>query len=329
MRAAYLLLAGCALVALAVEGAARLAFDHVSKIQRRTVDEYSLARAMGNESPSQHTHVLMVGNSLLEEDVKFDRLRDALGARWQTRRFVIENTFYLDWYYALKRLFDEGARPDIVVLTLSTRQWTRSEIRGDYSAYYMMNTGDLPDVIRDLDFNATQAANLLVANRSKFWAARAEMRNFVLGHLMPDLEALMHLANAADPNPLVDDDVESVVRGRMARLKTLAEAHGAQLIFLLPPVIEPGGADGANGFLRAARASGVPTLRPVLAGTLGLDLYRDAGHHLNPVGASLFTERLIPVLRDELTSLIPHDVDRRADAVGARLVSETDAPGRR
>ena len=79
MRAAYLLLAGCALVALAVEGAARLAFDHVSKIQRRTVDEYWLARTMGNDPPSQHKHVLMVGNSLLDEDVKFDRLRDALG----------------------------------------------------------------------------------------------------------------------------------------------------------------------------------------------------------------------------------------------------------
>ena len=37
-----------------------------------------------------------------------------------------------------------------------------------------------------------------------------------------------------------------------------------------------------------------------------------------------YAERLIPELRDELTSLLSRDVDKRADALGARLVSETD-----
>ena len=65
------------------------------------------------------THVLVVGNSLLDEDVRFDRLHDALAARWDARRFVVEQTFYYDWYYGLKRLYREGARPDVVVLMLS------------------------------------------------------------------------------------------------------------------------------------------------------------------------------------------------------------------
>jgi hypothetical protein len=314
IRATLLLLAGCGMVAVFVEGVARVALDRVSKIQRRTADEYSLARTIGS-GPAGQKRVLVVGNSLLDEDVRFDDVRSALGEPWQARRFVIENTFYLDWYYGLKRLFSEGAHPDVVVLTLSTRQWMRRDIRGDYSSYYLINTGDLPAVIRDLDLNATEAASLAVANVSKFWAARAEIRNFVLGHLMPDLGRLMQLSNAADPHQLTDDEVESVVRGRIARVKALTDAHGAQLILLLPPVLEPGGTDGASGFFQAARAVGVPTLRPLAAGVLGLPFYRDAGHHLNPAGASIFTSKLIPVLRNQLAALPTAPGANRSDAV--------------
>jgi hypothetical protein len=139
----------------------------------------------------------------------------------------------------------------------------------------------------------------------------------------------MHLSNMADRHQLIDDEVESVVHGRIARLKALADAHDAQLIFLLPPVLEPGGTDGANGFLRAARAVSVATLRPIPAGTLGLPFYRDAGHHLNPVGASLFTEKLIPILRDQFTSMVTRGVDKRAEVMGARPVAPSDSPGQR
>jgi hypothetical protein len=61
-RAAWLLLAGCALIAVAAEGAARFALDRVSKIQRRTADEYRLARTIGADECGRK-HVLLVGNS--------------------------------------------------------------------------------------------------------------------------------------------------------------------------------------------------------------------------------------------------------------------------
>ena len=38
-------------------------------------------------------------------------------------------------------------------------------------------------------------------------------------------------------------------------------------------------------------------VRPVVSGTFGLNLYRDAGFHLNPDGAASFTEQLIPALQ--------------------------------
>src|SRR5438552_6110208 len=115
-RAAWLLLAGCAVVALGAEAAARIALDRISKIQHRTMDEYRLARAIGTESPGGRPSVLIVGNSLLDEGVRFERVRDGLRQEWDARRFVVENTSYYDWYYGLKRLFREGARPDIVIV---------------------------------------------------------------------------------------------------------------------------------------------------------------------------------------------------------------------
>ena len=213
---------------------------------------------------------------------------------WDARRFVVEQTFYYDWYYGLKRLFREGARPDVVVLMLSTRQWLRTETRGDYSAYYLMGTRDLPEAVRDLNLNATQAANLAFANVSKFWGARAEMRNFLIGHVMPDLGRLMAFSSTADPRrsrrcrrtgrPRADCEAERV-----------GQRHGGRLLIVLPVLAEP--QDGSAGFMRAAQAQHVSALRPVPSGTFGLHLYRDAGFHLNPEGAAAFTDQLIPALR--------------------------------
>ena len=294
-RATWLLLAGCLAVVFGVEAAARLAFDRASKIQRRMADEYRMARTIGSGPPAGRTHVLFVGNSLLDEDVRFDRLQDAVAPQWDARRFVVEQTFYYDWYYGLKRLFAEGARPDIVVLMLSTRQWVRTEMRGDYSAYYLLSTRDLADAARDLNLSATQASSLAFANFSKFWAARAEMRNFVIGHLMPDLGRLMGFSSVADLTPVEDDAVALSVSERLARLNALVSSRGARLVIVLPAIANI--QDGSAGFMRAARELNVTAVQPVASGTYGLHLYRDAGFHLNPEGAASFTEQLIPALR--------------------------------
>src|SRR5882672_9406632 len=93
-RAAALLLAGCAVVALAVEVVARVGFDRASKIQRRMADEYRIARAIGRDQARARKHVLLIGNSLLQEDVLFDDVQSELGANWDARRFVVEQTYY-------------------------------------------------------------------------------------------------------------------------------------------------------------------------------------------------------------------------------------------
>src|SRR5512146_1776404 len=98
VRAIWMLLAGCALVALGIEGVARVGLDRVSKIQRRTVTEYALACRIGHEHDGR-VHVLVVGNSLLDEGVHFGMVHDRLLPEWDAQRFVVEQTAYYDWLY--------------------------------------------------------------------------------------------------------------------------------------------------------------------------------------------------------------------------------------
>jgi hypothetical protein len=50
--------------------------------------------------------------------------------------FPIENTWFLDWYFGLDRLFSEGARPAIIALCL-TRQLIGYATDGEYFARYV------------------------------------------------------------------------------------------------------------------------------------------------------------------------------------------------
>jgi hypothetical protein len=297
-RATWALAIGCLGVAIAVEAAARIGLDRASRIQRRMVDEYRSARAIGQDG-KPGPHILVVGNSLLDEGVQFERLRGALEPRYDTRRYMVEQTVYYDWLYGLKRLFREGARPEFVVVMLGTGHWLSPNIRGDYSAQYMMSTIDLPLVARDLGMHPTQATDLFFAGISKFWGARVEMRTFVLGHLMPDFGRLMNATSAVDRRPMVDADIAPVLSDRIARMRTVTDQYGSQLVLLVPPLLNPD--DGSAALMTAASEHRVPVVRPVRSGSFGSELYRD-GFHLNEVGAEAFTTRLIPVLEHQLAT---------------------------
>ena len=309
--AAWLLLAGCVLIAVGVEGVARVALDRSSRIQRRMVQEYLGARSIGAEADAR-THVLVVGNSLLDEGIAFDQLQAAL-PDFDTRRFVVEQTFYYDWYYGLKRLYSEGARPDVVVVMLGVGHWVANSIRGDYSAQYLFNGSDVPRLARDMGMHPTAATSLYLASLSKFWGARAEMRNFIIGHTMPDFGRLMTFTMPIDRRRIVDAEVDDALGGRLERLKALLAEHGSRLVVVVPPMLNA--EDGAAGLMQAADRIGIPVLRPVTSGAFGQELYRDAGFHLNPRGAATFTERLIPALRVEL------------EAVDERRTAATRLPG--
>jgi len=223
-----------------------------------------------------------------------------MAPHWDARRFVVEQTYYNDWYYGLRRLFQEGARPDVVVIVLTARQWIRDDTRGDYSAQYLMTVPDAAAASIALHMHPTQASSFVLASASRFWGARAEIRNFILGRAMPDLPALMNMSSAIYPGGIENARVEEIATARFERCRDLAAAYGAHVVALLPPVLEPD--DGSPGLLRAGTRARVTVLVPVASGSYPETLYRDAGFHLNAAGARAFTDalaRTLPVRLDQ------------------------------
>jgi hypothetical protein len=298
-RAIWLLLAGCLLIACAAEATARLGFHRASKAQRRFVGEYARARTLGAGTRRANA-VLVIGNSLLLEGVRFERLQQTLSPEWQAERLALERTAYYDWYYGLKRLLEEGARPNAVIVVMTARQWAENEFRGDFSSHYLLRARDLPALSRDLHWSSTELAGSFVAHVSEFWAERAELRNFVLKYLVPDIERLTNVFTSRPQlGPLRADHIEPLLRDRIAKLRDLVEAHGARLVLVVPPTPPVPDNDGWLGVVRASRALHVSMVEPLPPDAFSLQDYRD-GFHLNDAGAERYTSLLVPELQQLL-----------------------------
>jgi hypothetical protein len=300
LGAATALLGGCLAIGSMAEGVVRVGFDRISRTQRRMVLEHE--EALAPRPPAPRQSVLFVGNSLLLEGVEFDVVHASLAPKWDARRFVVEQTAFNDWYYGLRRLFEEGARPDLVVITLTPGQWIGDELRGDYSAHYMMTAGDAARAAVALQMRPTQAASFVLASLSHFWATRVEVRNVLLGRLMPELADLMDYSSVVDRTPLRDDAVERVAYERIARCRDLAVRYGAHVAALVPPVLAT--VDGAAALARAGKRARVHVLAQVASGSYPPDFYRDAGYHLNARGAHAFTQALTRSLDVELRAAL-------------------------
>ena len=296
--ASAVLLAGCATICATAELVVRFNLDAVSKIQRRTAAEYRLATSA--TTPAARHIALFLGNSLLDEGVRFDTVKSRLAPDWEARRFVVEQTAYHDWYYALRRLFADGARADTIVIMMSPLHWIHDGMRGDYSAYYLMTDSDA--VMYATRMHPTAGTGFMLAAVSNFWGARVEIRNFVLGRILPRFGELMSATSIVDRSILKDDDVERIATGRLEDLRVLAAAYDARLVVMVPPVIEPN--DGSEGLARAARRTGLAVFAPVRSGTYPASLYRDGGFHLNAIGATRFTDELLDPLRAVLDQTI-------------------------
>ena len=89
---------------LVVELGVRFGLARLSAIERRTETEQKAAFALGGEALAHRT-VLLAGNSLPLEDIDLPSLKSAMGADFKTARYVVEQTYYLDWYYGLRSLY--------------------------------------------------------------------------------------------------------------------------------------------------------------------------------------------------------------------------------
>lgn len=293
-RAIVALILTIACVMLSAEIVTRYAFPRMSRIELRIHSDEREVRTIPALASDSRPAILLAGNSLLLRGLDYPRVRTELAPDAHVVRYVIENTEYLDWYYGLHHLFASGIRPRMVVLCLNLGQTVSPQTLGDYSARHLFGLSELLPVAHDAGMSATQTSGLVLAHWSAFYASRATMRNFILNKSAPGYAAAMHTLADNIKSPLPpDEELLRVARARLHAIDLLCRQSGVELVLLIPPSMA-----GRNEILAsAADLEKVSFDYPFPTGTLGAELFRPDGAHLNEQGAVQFTAALTAKLR--------------------------------
>jgi hypothetical protein len=309
-RAIAVLLLGLSLYWTALELATGVGFARISRIQRRVETDLRAARSLRPTVDRDAVSVLLVGNSLLLKGVDRALLKDRLAPEYVTALLPIENTQYADWYFGFRRLFEEGARPSVLVLCLSTRQMISRSTDGEYFAHFLMLQHDLFAVKRESQLDNTLTSVYFFANHSEWLGNRAQIRNWLLQEVIPGVDRLASFFPAKPAPMLASNEVVSRVLPHLNALDQFCRQRGVRLVVVVPPTISE---DASAEVKEAAARAGMPVLVPFRPGELSRREFSDA-LHLNPRGAARFTERLASDLRQTLKNLrFPADSPTSAD----------------
>jgi len=279
----------CAILMIAIEISSIYLLKHDSLTYARVSRQYDEAVKTRPAGPGEPPCVLMVGNSLLLQGVKVDRLQALTSASMRIFPVFLEATGYYDWLYGLRRLFRQGARPQVVVVGVGVNYFLENGVRQDYAPMLFFDARDTLAVASDLQLDRTATSNLLLAHSSTFWDTRSAIRTQILRRVVPHIEELFLLVN---PRPAAPEgrEFEEIAIPRLRRLRELCEAHGAKLILLVPPTLSSETA--VNQMAYAAHTAGVEISVPIDPTALSAKFYQPDGMHLNPEGAVLFTSAL-------------------------------------
>jgi hypothetical protein len=306
-----MLLLSLAAILVTLELGTRIGFRLLSKIESRTMMEARAARLVQPFEDGKPS-MLLVGNSLMLEDVDYPALKRQLAARASVSRFVIEQTYYYDWYFGIRRLFAEGARPKEIVLGIQPSVIPMNQIRGDYSAYYLISGHDLFDAARAMRYDLTQTSSLVFAHFSLFYAGRNNLRNFILNKVDPKYGELLHALVTTGAPVLMSAEAARISTERLSAINRLCQSHGTRFLYFVPPAL----GDGGESVIADIRNSGIAVLEPFKMNELSSSYFRD-GFHLNEHGASVLT----PKLAKELDSQLPQ-VSARTAANGAARANQ-------
>lgn len=287
------LLAGLAVILLGFELGSPLVLQHLSRTERRVEGELQAAKRLRPLTADGRPTVLLAGNSLLLEGVQLDRLHDSLASEYEVSRLGIEQTHYLDWYFGLRRMLQEGSRPSLIVLSLATDQLASRFTLGEQFAHRQMSTQDLPLAIRETKLDRTTASTYLFAHWSNWLADKGVIRQRVLILLVPNFRQLA--GRIADHGPHVNNPevLVGTARQRLPELRDLAQSYGVKIVLLVPPALH----EDHSGEIQALGAQvGVPVWVLSSPGEFPRTLYVD-GFHLNLQGSESFTSRLAEKIR--------------------------------
>lgn len=293
LRSAIISLCVCAVAFVALlEISTRASVYRISKnLSRIHQEEVAAAKIRGGEGDAQQ--VLLLGNSLLLNDVNMDDVKQALSPAQEVNRFSIQATTYYDWYFGIKGLLAKGASPDAVVLCFEPRHLILSGIRNDIFAHYLMSGSDLFDVGRSLRLNWSEIFELFLANQSTFYALRKELRQVLLGRLLPEFPNLTaRIARAPKPQP-DSRALRTLGKERLVAIQELLLGAKSKLVLLMMPPVEP---DSLRVIETVGMEIGLTVLAPLAGNGITDADYQSDGYHLNDQGRDKFTKALLPLL---------------------------------
>lgn len=238
--------------------------------------------------------VLLIGSSVLL-GVDPAQLRQEV-PDWTVRRAVMVGTFYTDWEYSIRRLLEEGVKPDYLVLTPLPFQIYGDSFRGDYLPLHWLSRRDIHDLARSKDLGLTAESNLYFASYDSFFALRDEVRNAILGNLIPGHKVLA--AGTPNHRTYTDAEMTRIITDRLMTLQTLLADNGSRLVILHYPA--PDSENGWKMVERITTEKNIPYFSAV--DTMLKDRFVDA-YHLDPQGTHEFTTALGPALTQELNRL--------------------------
>src|SRR5215472_1543037 len=226
---------------------------HHSETYARVSRQYADALRVRPAKPGEPKSVLMVGNSLLLYGVDVERLQKLTSSQLSIHPVFLEATGYYDWLYALKRLFRDGSRPQVVVLGVGVNAFLSNGVRQDYAPLMFFDLQDAYEVASELKFDRTAASNLLLEHSSVFWDTRRVFRMQVLRHMVPHCRQLFLLLKPQPPVP-PPAEFDAIANPRLERLRRLCAAYGAKLIILVPPT--PSSEDAVRQMTLASQREG-------------------------------------------------------------------------
>jgi len=292
----------CATLIIVLEVLSNYLLKQYSGTYLRVLQQHAEAVASRHANPGEPASVLMVGNSLLLAGVDVDRLQHLTSSRLRIYPIFLEATTYYDWLYGLRRLFREGARPQIVVVGLPVSSFLANGVRHEYAPLMLFDAREVLDASSDLGLDRTAKSNLLLEHWSTFWDTRSIFRAQILRHLIPHFQNLFLLARGKPTTP-EGVEFDQITISRLQRLRELCEERGAKLILLIPPT--PSSDSAARRVATASRKAGVETLVPIDSSLLATSYYQSDETHLNSKGAALFTSALATSLRRKIVTAEP------------------------
>ncbi len=247
-------------------------------------------------SPDGKPTVLLVGNSLLREAVDMDQLKGALGDRYDFHRLIVESTYYNDWRYAIPALFERGARPSVLVITLSPAQMNGATPVSMETTHYLLNTKQVMALAHSDGSGLSGYVSHFIEHFSPLWGTRnstqVAFKSFIPGYR----STVFTIANEP-PAPQQFD------HARLAALATICRQYNVKLVYLATPANDPNGEKDAAQLQQAAAENNVPYLRPVRDDFIPSAQYVD-DYHLDKPARNIFLPKLLAQLPAALDASI-------------------------